>query len=59
MPALPLITPPAWYVSSSKSDGKGQIISEQIFLPTKKIRQISALAPKEWSIQKNKGTLLH
>ena len=31
---------------------KGQIISESIFFTNKKIWQISALAPKEWSNQK-------
>ena len=45
---------------------KGQIISECPYeiivwtkLPTKKISEISALASKERSNQKNKGTLLY
>ena len=37
---------------------KGQTISEYFSLPTKQLTNF-ALAPKEWSNQKNKGTFLY
>ena len=40
--------------SSIKLLGKGQMISEYFFLPTKKFDK---LTPKEWPNQKNTGTL--